>query len=192
MERITKFGNVDSTQKRVSVGLYTFLLVLATLFAILFLVSYSQGIILRKRVERYGKVLKAYELYLRGDSEFETFVKENELKEVSWLLPKFNLFAVRKSLDEAKAAFERGNFADVVSTLSKVKDVDSPWNDEVFYLLGTAHARIGQTEQAKFYLTYFVNGFEGSIYRKSALTLLRDLSEGEDKKKIEDILKKLQ
>lgn len=192
MERIEKTSRSDLSGKKVSASLCHFLLILVTLFAAIFIITYLHNSILRKRVEYYGKLVKAYELYVTGDKGFESFVKENNLKEVNWLLPKFNLFAVRKSLDEAKVAFEKGNFADVISTLSVVKDTDSPWNDELFYLLGSAYAKVGQLEQAKFYLSYFLNGFEGSIYRKNALSLLSVLSEDQEKKKIEEILKKLQ
>ncbi len=187
-----KISREEFFSKKISASLCHFFLILVTLFSVLFVIMYLHDTILVRRVKHYGKLLKAYELYVTGDKSFESFVKENNLNEVSWLLSKFNLLTVRKSLDEAKIAFEKGNFADVISALGSMKDAESPWDDEIFYLLGSAYAKVGQVEQAKFYLSYFLRSFESSIYRKNALFLLSTLSEGEEKKKIEEILKKLQ
>lgn len=192
MERMRKISREELFSKKISAGLCYFFLILVTLFSVLFVIMYLHDSILVRRVKHYGKLLKAYELYVIGDKSFESFVRENNLKEVSWLLAKFNLLTVRKSLDEARTAFEKGNFADVISTLGNIKDAESPWSDEIFYLLGCAYAKVGRVEQAKFYLSYFLHSFEGSIYRKNALFLLSTLSEGEEKKKIEEVLKKLQ
>ena len=168
-----------------------FYLILITVFAFLFLITYMYNVRLTTDVENLRKLTKAYELYVSGSNDFSKYVKDNNLKELDWLISKKLLSDVRSKLDSAKDAYRRGNYADASVLLREIKDVDNPWMDEIYFYLGMSLYKIGEVESSKLFLSAFIQSFQYSIYRKEALLLLKDLSTGDVKKQVESILSQM-
>jgi len=168
-----------------------FCLILLTIFACLFLFTYSYNAKLSNDIEKMRKLTKAYELYVSGSNEFSRYVQDNNLKELDWLISKKLLSDVRSKLDQAKENYRKGNYADASVLLREVKDVENPWMDEIYFYLGMSLYKIGELESSKLFLSAFIENFQYSIYRKEALLLLRDLSGEDVKRRVDDILSKM-
>ncbi|MFN6991724.1 MAG: tetratricopeptide repeat protein [Fervidobacterium sp.] len=164
------------------------ILVIGTLFAILFLITYFSNVKLTQKLEYKAKIIKAYELYLNDSKEFSFFVKSNKLKELEWLVSKKQLNEVRMVLDKAKILYREGNYGEAASLLREIKDNENPWNDEVYFYLGMSLYKVGEVESAKLFLSTFLNNFEYSIFRKEALLILKEISTDEIKKQIDKLL----
>lgn len=163
-------------------------LIIGTLFAILFLITYFSNVKLTQKLEYKDKILKAYELYLNNSKEFSTYVKTNKLKELEWLVSKKQLNEVRTALDKAKILYREGNYGEAASLLREIKDVENPWNDEVYFYLGMSLYKVGELESAKLFLSTFLNNFKYSKFGKEALLILKEISTDEIKKQIDKIL----
>lgn len=163
-------------------------LVVASFFAVLFLAAYFLNISLSRKLERSQMVTKAYELYLKNSKEFSDYVKSNNLKELEWLVSKKLLNEIRTNLDKAKFLYREGNYGESATLLREIKDTENPWNDEIYFYLGISLYKLGEIESAKLFLSTFLNNFEYSIFRKEALSVLKEISSDEMKKQIEKIL----
>lgn len=169
-----------TAERKVASRLSRFSLVLATLFAVLFLGAFFHSRTLKIELEVLRKVNRAYELYVTGNPEFEKFVRENGLRQLGWLAERFSYGEARRRLDNARSSFQKGNYGDAIRQLGDLKDSDVPWLDEVYYLLGVSYERTGQVPQARFFLSAFINGFKDSVFRREALlALLRVVPESE-------------
>lgn len=164
------------------------LLTFTTIFSLLFLVTYIYNANQSNQLSRVKKVIKAYELYLSESKDFLDFVKQNDLKELNWLLSKKLLSEIRTKLDRAKLSYREGNYAESVNLLRDIKDLESPWVDEIYFYLGMSLYKIKETESAKLFLASFLDNFQYSIYRKEALLILREISNDDVKKKIDEAL----
>ncbi|WP_448374609.1 tetratricopeptide repeat protein [Fervidobacterium sp.] len=168
-----------------------FLLILATVFCILFILTFLHDVRISAELQRSKKLIKAYELYASDSKDFSKFVEDNKLSELNILLQKQLQSQVRSKIDAAKTAYRNGNFADAASFLREIKDIENPWLDEVYFYLGMSLYKIGEIESSKIFLAAFLDGFRYSIYRKEALLVLRELSTGDFKKKVEDAINNL-
>ncbi|QTA38097.1 hypothetical protein JYK00_00685 [Thermosipho ferrireducens] len=63
-----------------------FYLVLLTIFAFLFLITFYNMTAAKKQIQQYQVLVKAYEMYINKNANFESFVKENNIKELEYLL----------------------------------------------------------------------------------------------------------
>ncbi|AFG35009.1 hypothetical protein QQE94_04230 [Fervidobacterium pennivorans subsp. shakshaketiis] len=167
-------------------------LLLATIFCILFVITYLYNVNLVSHLQRFQKIVKAYELYVSDSKDFSKYVEDNNLEELSYLVEKQIKSQVRAKIDAAKQAFRSGNYADAAKLLREIKDIENPWLDEVYFYLGSSLYKIGEIESAKFYLSSFLDNFKYSIYRKEALLMLREFSDGELKKKVEETLNSME
>jgi len=95
---------------------------------------------------------------------------------------------IRSKLDRAKISYREGNYAEAVTLLRDVKDLENPWIDEIYFYLGMSLYKIGETESAKLFLASFLDNFQYSIYRKEALLILKEISNEDMKKQIDKIL----
>lgn len=163
-------------------------LVFATIFCLLFIVTYLYNVNQSNQLSHAQKVIKAYELYLSESKDFADFVKQNNLKELDWLLSKKLLSEIRTKLDKAKISYREGNYAESVALLRSVKDSENPWIDEIYFYLGMSLYKIGEIESAKLFLSSFLDNFQYSIYRREALLILKDISNDDMKKQIDKIL----
>ncbi|MGQ9855365.1 MAG: tetratricopeptide repeat protein [Fervidobacterium sp.] len=168
-----------------------FSLILLTIFAILFIISYSHSLKISNELEQTKKVVKAYELYVNNDQSFEKFVSENDLKDLVNLVSKQKITSIRTKIDNAKSAYRNGNYSEAADILRTIKDESNPWADEIYFYLGMSLYKIGEIESAKLFLSSFIDNFQYSIYRKEALMLLREISIGDMKKRVEEALNKL-
>ncbi|QAV32555.1 hypothetical protein SAMN04488510_1446 [Fervidobacterium changbaicum] len=166
-------------------------ILLATVFCVLFLVTYLYNVKLFSQLQRAQKLIKAYELYVADSKDFSKYVEDNKLKELTYLVEKQMKSQIRSKIDTAKVAYRNGNYADTVSLLREIKDIENPWLDEVYFYLGSALLKVGEVESAKLYLSSFLDSFTYSVYRKEALMILREIADGELKKKVQDVLKNL-
>jgi len=167
-------------------------LLLATIFCILFVITYLYNVNLVSHLQRFQKIVKAYELYVSDSKDFSKYVEDNNLEELSYLVEKQIKSQVRAKIDAAKQAFRSGNYADAAKLLREIKDIENPWLDEVYFYLGSSLYKIGEIESAKFYLSSFLDNFKYSIYRKEALVMLHKISDGDLKEKVEEILNKME
>lgn len=163
-------------------------LIFATIFSLLFLITYIYNVNQSNQLSRARKVIKAYELYVSESKDFPEFVKQNDLKELNWLLSKKMLSDIRSKLDRAKISYREGNYAEAVTLLRDIKDLENPWIDEIYFYLGMSLYKIGETESAKLFLASFLDNFQYSIYRKEALLILKEISNEDMKKQIDKIL----
>ncbi|MCX7653909.1 MAG: tetratricopeptide repeat protein [Fervidobacterium sp.] len=164
------------------------LLIFTTLFALMFIFTYFYNVNQFNQLTRLRKVVKAYELYLLESKEFTDFVKQNDLKELDWLLSKRLMSEIRSKLDKAKISYREGNYAESASLLREIKDSENPWMDEIYFYLGMSLYRIGELESAKLFLSSFLDNFQYSIYRKESLLILKEISSEDLKKQIDKIL----
>lgn len=137
------------------------------------------------------KIIKAYELYVSESKDFQEFVRQNDLKELDWLLSKKMLSDIRAKLDKAKIFYREGNYAEAVTLLRDIKDLENPWIDEIYFYLGISLYKIRETESAKLFLASFLDNFQYSIYRKEALLFLREISNDDMKKQIDKVLSQI-
>lgn len=137
------------------------------------------------------KIIKAYELYVSESKDFQEFVSQNDLKELDWLLSKKMLSDIRDKLDKAKIFYREGNYAEAVTLLRDIKDLENPWIDEIYFYLGISLYKIRETESAKLFLASFLDNFQYSIYRKEALLFLREISNDDMKKQIDKVLSQI-
>lgn len=163
-------------------------LIIASFFAILFLITYFSNVNLSQKLSYKEKIIKAYELYLNDSKEFSNFVNSNNLKEVQWLVSKKLLNEIRTTLDKAKVLYREGNYGDAALLLREIKDTENPWNDEIYFYLGMSLYKVGEVESAKLFLSAFINNFEYSIFRKEALLILKEISPEEIKRQIDKLL----
>lgn len=191
MNDALKDVEIKSTRKYAN-GVSKFFMLLVTVFAALFLLSFFYSRMLRNEVHLLKKMVKAYELYVNGSEDFEKFVKENNLKDLNWLADRFSYAEARRRLDEAKKSYQVGNYGDAIAYLSELKDRDVPWLDEVYYLLGLCYARTGQDVQARFFLSAFLQGFKDSVFRKDALEALLKVVPESEQEVVRKELQKLQ
>jgi hypothetical protein len=65
------------------INLEKFFLILLTVFALLFLLSFQAFVSVRSQLRRAEKIVEAYRMYVSEDYEnFERYVEKNDLKEL--------------------------------------------------------------------------------------------------------------
>lgn len=63
-----------------------FYLTLATIFAILFLITFFALENANKQLKHFQKLNKAYEMYINRDLRFKEYIEQNQLNELKYLL----------------------------------------------------------------------------------------------------------
>ncbi|WP_052465397.1 tetratricopeptide repeat protein [Thermotoga profunda] len=155
-----------------------FFLVLMSVFALLFLITFQAYRWTKQSQERYQKIVKAYELYCYGKyDEFSKYVDQYKLKELSYLNVTIKEQRFQQFYMAAVKDFNLGNFASAVEFFKKALqqlDERDPRKDELLYYLSISLVNSNRLQEAKLELSTFVN-LENSPYRNKALQLLIDI-----------------
>lgn len=153
-------------------------LVLLSIFAVLFLVSFQAYRSTKQSQERYSKIVKGYELYALGKyDEFSKYIEQHKLTELSYLSNSIKEQKFQQFYLSAIKEFNLGNFASAVElfrkALQQIDTKDTRYN-ELLYYLSVSLVNSNRIQEAKIELSTFVN-LENSVYRNKALQLLSDL-----------------
>lgn len=153
-------------------------LVLLSIFAVLFLVSFQAYRSVKQSQERYQKIIKGYELYVLGKyDEFSKYVEQYRLKELSYLSGSIKEQKFQQYYLSAMRDFNLGNFASAVElfrkTLQQIDAKDTRYS-EILYYLSVCLVNSNRLQEAKIELSTFVN-LPDSLYRSKALQLLIDI-----------------
>lgn len=153
-------------------------LVLLTIFAVLFLLSFQAYRSTRQWQERYRKIIRGYELYVLGNyDEFSKYVEEHKLKELAYLSNSIKEQRFQQFYLSAVKEFNLGNFASAVELFRKaLQEIGSkdPRYGELLYYLSVCLVNSNRIVEAKMELSTFVNLVD-SPYRNKALQLLSEL-----------------
>lgn len=164
-----------------------FLLVLLTVFAILFLLSFQAFVSMRSQLDRNKKILEGYRLYVEEDYEaFRRHVQKYGLKELESLERDLNQKLFEKYYSLAIVRFNNGDFSSAYELFEQALE-RLPQQDErraeLIYLMGQSLAKAGRITEAKTQLSAAIE-LPDSFYRTQAIKLLIDLyrQSGEEKK----------
>lgn len=155
-----------------------FFVIILSIFALLFLVTFQAYRSVRQSQERYQRIVRAYELYCLGRyDDFARYVDEYKLKELSYLNSAIVEQRFQQFYVAAMKEFNLGNFASAVELFRKaLGQIDSKDNryDEIVYYLSLCLVNSNRLQEAKLELSSFVNR-ENSVYRSKGLQLLIDV-----------------
>ncbi|KUK02483.1 MAG: hypothetical protein XD58_1365 [Thermotoga sp. 50_1627] len=168
-------------------NLERFLLILLTVFALLFLLSFQAFVSVRSQLKRSEKMLEAYRMYVSEDYEnFERYVEKNDLKELKNLKDSLKRRLFEKYYTSGVTKLNAGDFSSAYEDFKKALQ-QLPQQDErraeVVYLMGQSLVKAGRLVEAKTQLSTVIN-MPNSFYRNQAVKLLIDLyrQTGEDAK----------
>jgi len=171
----------------VKMNLERFLLILLTVFALLFLLSFQAFVSVRSQLKRSEKMLEAYRMYVSEDYEnFERYVEKNDLKELKNLKDSLKRRLFEKYYTSGVTKLNAGDFSSAYEDFKKALQ-QLPQQDErraeVVYLMGQSLVKAGRLVEAKTQLSTVIN-MPNSFYRNQAVKLLIDLyrQTGEDAK----------
>ncbi len=161
-------------------NLEKFLLILLTIFAFLFLLSFQMFVSARSQLKRSEKILEAYRMYVDEDYEnFERYVEKNDLKELKSLKDSLRRRLFEKYYTLGVTKLNAGDFSSAHEDFKKALQ-QLPQQDErraeVVYLMGQSLVKAGRLVEAKTQLSVVLE-MPNSFYRNQAIKLLIDIYE---------------
>ncbi|MGB9789575.1 MAG: tetratricopeptide repeat protein [Thermotoga caldifontis] len=170
-----------------------FFLVLLTVFALLFLLSFQAFVSMRTQLKRNERIIEAYKLYVNEDYDrFEQYIKVHGLKELENLNSTLKEKVFEKYYSLGVVKLNLGDFSTAYEYFKKAFE-QLPEGDErraeLVYLMGQSLAKAGRSLEAKLQLNMVLQ-MPDSLYRSQAIRLLIDLYRQTGEKEKADELEK--
>ncbi|WP_165276215.1 hypothetical protein [Thermotoga sp. Ku-13t] len=170
-----------------------FFLVLLTVFALLFLLSFQAFVSVRAQLKRSERIIEAYKLYVSEDYDrFERYVETHGLKELESLKNTLREKVFEKYYSLGVMKLNLGDFSTAYEYFKKAFE-QLPEGDErraeLVYLMGQSLAKAGRTVEAKLQLNTVLQ-MPDSLYRSQAIRLLIELYRQTGEKEKADELEK--
>lgn len=172
-------------------------LIILTVFAILFLVTYWMYSVEKNNLQKAKLSIRGYELYAQERyGELSEYIEKNRLSELKYLLIKSQERSFQNNFSEATSAFNLGNYATTVDIIRKILQNMPPQKqdryDDCLYLLSLSLVRSERWEEAKIELEELAE-MQDSEFQKRAIELLKEVYEKTgDEEKFQELSKRLE
>jgi tetratricopeptide (TPR) repeat protein len=162
----------------VRINLEKFFLILLTVFALLFLLSFQAFVSVRSQLRRAEKIVEAYRMYVSEDYEnFERYVEKNDLKEFKNLKDSLRQRLFERYYILGVTKLNAGDFSSAYEDFKRAFQ-QLPQQDErraeLVYLMGQSLVKAGRLFEAKAQLSVALE-MPNSLYRNQAIKLLIEL-----------------
>ncbi|AEH50461.1 tetratricopeptide repeat protein [Pseudothermotoga thermarum] len=171
-----------------------FFLVLLTIFASMFLISFYICKEQYAQINRMKRIIKAYELFAMGKyPEFSNYVEQNRLNELLYLKKDLQKRLFLDYYANAVYHFNLGNYAEAADLFKKaLEQIESndPKSSEILYLLCVSLTNANRLGEARLVLEQSIENMPNTPFKKKVMELLAEIYKKQgDHDKADKILK---